>query len=345
MDINEQPPSHAAIRDELQDLVLKDLLGPANGPDEEIAEDSVRGRYLVGKLAPRNQVVGQEASEDLASSETDDNQEDGITDPVDVSPDSLFPSSMGLSFTVVPDATAIRVTARWGWYQRIRSETLLTDKGNQRMVWKRTPIDQALPPIPLQNGMSVHKVIPEQPDVLVQARIRQSAHGDWHVSLFLVNRQGKISETGNANDTRWLFQPELIVEAPEGAAIFHRRQPLRKTAAFGAARIAEEQAMQMLYRQQVEFAVGHNVAVHAETHAGDLTRAWQLSTSVVPTHEIPQQTPPNADDNPQLAGLTLDMKALAGMADDELFQTLDVLPLAYAAWIDEQTGKIDAPGR
>jgi hypothetical protein len=32
--------------------VMDDLLGPADGPEEEINGMSVRDRYLVGKLAP-----------------------------------------------------------------------------------------------------------------------------------------------------------------------------------------------------------------------------------------------------------------------------------------------------
>ena len=47
-----QPPSPAALRDELEQLVLQDLLGPAGGPEEELDEGSVRDRYLVGMLAP-----------------------------------------------------------------------------------------------------------------------------------------------------------------------------------------------------------------------------------------------------------------------------------------------------
>ena len=36
-------------------MVLKDLLGPVGGPEEEIDEPSVRDRYLVGMLAPKRQ--------------------------------------------------------------------------------------------------------------------------------------------------------------------------------------------------------------------------------------------------------------------------------------------------
>ena len=35
-----EPPSPADLRDELEQAVLRDLLGPAGGPEEEVAEDA-----------------------------------------------------------------------------------------------------------------------------------------------------------------------------------------------------------------------------------------------------------------------------------------------------------------
>ncbi|MHB8836204.1 MAG: hypothetical protein ACYC9Y_10905 [Candidatus Methylomirabilia bacterium] len=44
--------SAVAIREELVRLFCNDLLGPAGGPEEEILENRVRERYLLGMLAP-----------------------------------------------------------------------------------------------------------------------------------------------------------------------------------------------------------------------------------------------------------------------------------------------------
>ena len=43
------------LRDQLQEKVIADLLGPANGPEEIVDEGTVRDRYLVGKLGPKGQ--------------------------------------------------------------------------------------------------------------------------------------------------------------------------------------------------------------------------------------------------------------------------------------------------
>ena len=59
-------PSPMKIREELERMVLSDLLGPVSGPEEEIAEPSVRDRYLVGMLAPKRQELSPEEFDELA---------------------------------------------------------------------------------------------------------------------------------------------------------------------------------------------------------------------------------------------------------------------------------------
>ena len=42
-------------RSELLTLTLKELLGPAGGPDEVVAEDRVSNRYAIGMLYPKGE--------------------------------------------------------------------------------------------------------------------------------------------------------------------------------------------------------------------------------------------------------------------------------------------------
>lgn len=67
----EPPPSDHGPRELLRDAVVKDLLGPASEPDEEILGASVRDRYLVGKLAPKEARIDQAYTGDLAESVSD----------------------------------------------------------------------------------------------------------------------------------------------------------------------------------------------------------------------------------------------------------------------------------
>ena len=107
-------PSANQIRLELQDLVLRDLLGPAGGEEEIIDESYVRDRYILGLLAPRGQSVIPEEEEDLAF--TDGDGEEGVVEAPTIRNSTLLPSSMGLTFTVDASATAIQIQARWGRY-------------------------------------------------------------------------------------------------------------------------------------------------------------------------------------------------------------------------------------
>ncbi len=76
-----QPLSPSAMRDELERLVLLDLFGPAGGPQEEVDESSVRDRYLVGMLAPRDQQILPEELDELAIPE-EGSGEDGPNDEI-----------------------------------------------------------------------------------------------------------------------------------------------------------------------------------------------------------------------------------------------------------------------
>src|SRR6266542_3315679 len=113
-------PTPYAIRRRLEDMILGELLGPAGGSEEEVNERHIYERYLVGMLAPLNN--SYEAPNPFSK--------------------TIFPSSLGLTFCVDAEASAIQVTARWGKYEKVYSETLTTEKGNPKRVWKREQIQE-----------------------------------------------------------------------------------------------------------------------------------------------------------------------------------------------------------
>src|SRR5437762_3533356 len=90
-------PSSMKIRDELEQMVLHDLLGPVGGPEEEISEPSVRDRYLVGMLAPKRQELSPEEFDELPQGGSG-SAEDGSTEVTAPSAKTMFPSSFGMTF-------------------------------------------------------------------------------------------------------------------------------------------------------------------------------------------------------------------------------------------------------
>ncbi len=331
-----QPPSAAELRDELERQVLLDLLGPSGGPEEEIDEPNVHDRYLVGLLAPRNQQIVPEELDELGTAE-DGSMEDGPNDDAALQVTSLCPSAIGLSFCVDGGTPRLRISASWGVYRRQHSEMLQTAHGAPKTVWKRQPMGGNWHELALRVGpiAAWSPAGSEQPDVVVRGVVRRT-DDTWTVTLFLVNEQ---QEPEKRRDEAWVFQPELIVESEDGTATFLQRPTAQQHWLSD-----EEQAMAMLYRQQVSFAIGHNVGVHADTMEGEPTRAYRLVTSVVPRYDVPRTEAPTPFEIPGLAQLVLDMKELATCPAERLSTALLPLITAYATWIDEQAARIELPG-
>lgn len=335
-------PSPAQLRDELETLVINDLLGPVGGPTEEVDEPQITERYLVGKIAPQNEAVPRDQDDELAVSDSDSG-EDGPTESNTVPGDSLYPSAIGLSFTLAAEATALAVSAAWGWYKREKSEDILTDKDNPKTVWRRYPMAGRIEVKVRDGAITAAPFNAEQPEVRLRGQMRRGPDGLWHVSLFLVNIQ--VFQQGNrAQGEYWLFQPELRVAAVDQRPVFVRQRLDVRRPHLDEARRIEEQAMGMLYRDLVEFAVGHGVGVDWQLPEGETQRALELCTRVIPAYEVAQVTSATAADNPDLVGLVLDMKALADMTPADLIANLERLPAAYRNWIAREQARSQNEG-
>ena len=328
------PPSANDLRELLHQAVLNDLLGPASGPDEEILGTSVRDRYLVGKLAPKESPIDQADTGDLAES-SGDSGDDGGAEGATLMSQSIVPSSFGLTFCVDAGCERLEVQASWGHYRKAESEIHVTEAGNPKRVWKRRAAGGTVT-LDLEPG-EVEPMVPdaEQPEVFVRGVVRPpTADGEKIVTLFLVNDQ-QAPETNP--DEAWLFQAQVSVRKTDGADAFRRRP-----AGESASDDDERAALAMLYRNKVEFAVGHGVSVHWELSGGRVDRATEVRTQVVPWYDVPVTEAPTAADLPGLASLILDMKELADLDATGLAKALGALQQEYTAWIAGQQTRIDA---
>ena len=324
-------------RDLLQWAVEDDLLGPADGPVEEIVGMSVRDRYLVGKLAPPDTRVSDDQVEDLPDAATADPESDDREAEASTS-NSLVPSSFGFTFCVDGSAKAVEVRARWGRYERTESERT-TEDGKPLRCWKRIP-SGGTATVSFDRRIVAPIVVDSAcPDVVVQGTVGDPLpNGDRLVTLFLVNGQTKPDEN---QDRAWVFQPELIVRGPEGQSIFRKRPLLSDIGSD-----EERESLEMIYRRRVEFAIGHGVSVHATPSTDDPERAVEVRTRVLPLYEVPvTETPGTApDDRPVMKCLvsdgSLDMLRLAEMERADLVAVLDALADDYAAWIGERRARI-----
>jgi hypothetical protein len=147
--------SPATIRTQLEELVVRNLLGPADGPEEEVAESRVSDRYVVGMLAPSKRITELDPSTDEELAEAGvGTVEDGVPETQRAPIESTFPSSFGLTVSLSPTCRSLKVTARWGRYERRDSETLKDEKtGNPQKVWKRIPMGGTITSIPLRKSL------------------------------------------------------------------------------------------------------------------------------------------------------------------------------------------------
>jgi len=319
-------PSDAQLRCELVELVEKDLLGPAGGETELLPRgEQPRDRYLLGLLAPRGRQVEPEADEPMPAAGEGGEEAPPEEEPAQA---SLFPSSIGMSFHADGDCERLRVSASWGEYVRVDNP----DEEGAGKVWQREPRGGRLD-LPLRPG--VHRLgAPDEavPDARIESVVRRLDER-WSVTLFLRNEQ---TEPDELRDGAWLFQAALAVEAPGGAPVFSARAPV------GEMGEDEQRRLALGYRDRVEHAVGHSVAVHAELAPGDPTRAVRLETTAFPQHEVAQMRPPDSGSLPALRGLELDMQRLGDAADGELPALLEPLPRAFGEWIAGEERRLRA---
>lgn len=330
------------VRDELQEIVERDLLGPWEGPTEQFNPRAMgpRERYLAGMLGPRHQASSSlEPADTLAdtdpSAQGDARGEDAGELPEVVTPQALgrlWASSMGLSFRVAADTDVIAATASWGEYTPQKTKD---EEGRKRTAWTRAPrehsVEVRLDGAPDQR-VPLTGTTADEPGVYLAVAVR-SETGQRTVELTLVNNQ---REPSTSADTAWLFQTRLAATALDGTApvFLPVDDPLADTAPGGED--AEDLHLRLLYRDRLKYASGHNVAVRAHADPA-LRRAHALETTWLPSHDVPATIAPVGEGTP-LAGTLLSMDALASTETSVAALRSGLSPLAdgYTAWLDER---------
>jgi hypothetical protein len=160
----------------------------------------------------------------------------------------------------------------------------------------------------------------------------------------MVNQQEERKARSEPKDEVWVFQPKLRVHGNDHAPLFVQR----KTAKADLSKMdrltrEETETLEMIYRHQREFAVGHGMSVHATLPEALAERAIQVETEWVPSFEVPQQTPRSEADDENLAGLTLDMKQLAEPPKAGLIASLRHIETDYRVWIKAEEAKLTLP--
>jgi hypothetical protein len=324
-------PTPVEIRAAFSEMLQLELIGPRGGEDEQIANGTVRESYLAGMLAPQATVgVDPARSDDPGHLDGDDAVEDPDSASAAARP-AMFPSSMGLTCVVSGDLARIVVTGSWGRYERVSLEP--DADGRKRRAWQRTAVtgSRVVDLVPGPVG-PIDLAASEHPSVQLHGEVTRQGDA-WLVSLFLVNAQ-----ESDKRDSTWLFQAGFEVTGtgdPLSNPVFVGRSQVLGSDAVQSSE-PELAELDLLYRNRVEFAVGHGVAVQVDVSPTDPSRAYRIATQSLPITEVPRTEAPSAVEEPGLAGAVFDMSVLSGLRGPALVAGLQPLVDAFRSWISVQ---------
>ncbi|MGI8683026.1 MAG: hypothetical protein ACR2JO_13055, partial [Mycobacteriales bacterium] len=324
------------VRAELERFLVRDLLGPWAGDEEELPAGTVPSeRYILGVLSPSRVSLDAEATDASAS---DDGSGEGAGEvTAAAAAGSMAPASLGLSFSVPHAVESVLVTAKWARYEQGPSATQETEAGTPRLVWHRVNAGGSLL-LDVTSGEPAGAPDANQPKVRVRARCRPQ--GSCRVvDVALVNGQ---PEPADRKDAAKIFQVRLEVTAADGTSpvLLPHNDPSHVVADDEATQPdLELTGLKMLYRRSRQFAVGRNAGVEVDRRRGEL-HAWRVSTSNLPAYEVEQTVAPRPEQTPELTGLMVDMRALATRPRSEVLAALRPLADGYRAWLDTQEPRL-----
>lgn len=328
-------PSPLALRDELEEMVLKELLGP--GSAEEELTESPGTRYFVGVLAPRKRRGSGTVDRGPHSSSTvhdprstvhddvdhgdvdrgDADQDDDEADPDDeiLDGDELAlggrDTSQDGTTDLAPAQDKALIPSSLGMTFSVNIEATEIEVSAAWGQYQREK-SEYLVSDKTGNARLVWKRYPRggKQRLAIQEGQIQPLAVDGSCPEVVV--QGLIrkrpdhwcitlflvndqQEPARRKDTAWIFQPELMAAGIGGAPIIHKRHTIVELTGTDPAVKAENDLLSMLYRRHVEFAVGHGVGVHVDV-SPDPNHAVRVRTKVVPAYEVPKTTPPTPAD-------------------------------------------------
>lgn len=217
----------------------------------------------------------------------------------------VFPSSLGVTVLVPPEATTLHVTARWATYVPEASAPKTSagvaepvERGGLPLLrWTRQPHDAEVSLSLDAATMRKGAVLAGSGGVVVRGVMRplrederaQVPAGTCVITVFLVNQRPPI-EAGPDQDRAVIFQAELAVHCSEGFV----PRPNARGAHLDDG--LDERMGDLQYRDAFEYAVGHGVSVRAtvqgcgaDVFCDDVRTTWTPSAQV--ERVIPSEVP------------------------------------------------------
>lgn len=342
--------SSYTVRENLVDILERELLGPIHGPDE-LLPFSPRSQYLVGSIAPvrltgaiggSGDVAGGTDRGELAEARADENAaaegrgvpafaaEDGEADAADDDAEDrapkqglMIPSSMGLRFQIPPHIESFTVTASWGTYESVQTDKV-TKAGRPIRHFQRIPVEESrtIRLADLDAGQTT--TIPLRDTICLRVdRYDDATYGRVLIEIALCNDRETPMPIPIG---MWMFQTKLHIDAG-GADVFLPvcdvlEQDLPE-------HDPEVQRLNLQYRNRLEYAIGRTCSVDwtVRKHSRRATAVW---TTWLPVAETPQTQARDVEN------ALLSMDALATATAEQVRSGLQPLITGYGDWLDTQ---------
>lgn len=331
------------VRENLQDILKREMLGPSDGPNELIGT-SPKTKYILGRIAPMKLVdesdEGNESSRNIYLEDDDDmedepgaydSDEDDETKDAPQKRGLVIPSSMGLRFQVPHDLELFSIHCSWGTYGTEKTDEV-DGKGKPIRMFRRTPHEHTVPVRLSQLKTGVTSSFPVEGTVVLRVDLYDDATLDRYlVDVALCNDKEVVGKHISMGD--WIYQTELNIDA-DGKPVFLPVHDWNEDDSFLEENDPEVQRLNLQYRNRLEFAVGRTCSADWTISPDDERKATSVRTTWMPTAEIPQTSAQSVE------GAELDMNVLADADVDALRRGLTPIAESYANWLRAQEDSI-----
>ena len=325
------------MRDILMDRLKRDLVGPHT--EDEVLDARPSDVYLTGILWPRETRMGAEEDERLGSSGAEESEMDGGGEEDAASLAGMIrPCSAGVSFAARgADAGAeLDVSVRFATY-----EPVTPADPDSRAKWHRRTHCIAVHGVALEDARPFIELERRGAPQGIKLHVRTARWTDGTLAtITLLNYAEPDEDEGREGIERLtLFQVRIEIKPRQGTVLVAR--PSRRAVLDDE----DDRSALLLYRNAHEFATGHTCSVEWEPGLEPKT-ANMVATNWIPTATVPATSPvghkvfdilrTNAKHRP------LSVQWLATAGPDELADALQLVPTAYAAWIQEREADVSS---
>ena len=328
----------------------EDLIGPANGKDEEIYERPV-DKYLTGILYPQDENMMEEESEKIGAETDSDAQEKESEPEISISRPHK-PATAGISFSLSSkkNPPSIKVIIECGVYSPCwedDEEKRYDKKPNNKktkILWKRIPVRKT----------EILKITPGAKPEIKEIDLTEHKLSKIYLLVKSSKYKSVITVTLQAyNNNR--FEPNAPYYEKERATLFQfKMTALAQSGTKFCSRpvrnyvndIDEDRKITaLIYRKTKEYATGHNCSAtwNKKDDKGNIT---SIETEWIPYQTVRSVNP----DGDEIFGAEFDFfdnetsfptaEFLSEAPKDKSIKSLEVMVGAFEKWLEKEEKKV-----